>query len=238
MAWLLFDTSIGACGVSWNDAGLSSLQLPEEREDATRSRLLVRSGAGGPMATAESVPGWVRDAIARVRDHLAGKPQDLARVPLDLSGQTPFVRKVLRAARAIPTGRTTTYGKLAAAVGSPGASRAVGRVMATNPWPVIIPCHRVVAASGGTGGFSAYGGLATKERILQIEGATLYTGDAAKHIARFDAEAQKRPGSGGAPLDGCANPRATEDRQPGATSDDVVRCLAYAQDDGAPPPTG
>ena len=186
MAWLLFDTAIGACGVSWNDAGLSSLQLPEECEDATRAKLLVRAGAGRPMATAESVPGWVKDAIARVCEHLAGKPQDLACVPLDLSGQTPFVTKVLRAARAIPAGRTTTYGELAGTVGSPGASRAVGRVMAKNPWPVIVPCHRVVAASGGTGGFSAYGGLATKERILQIEGGTLFAGDAAKQVALFD----------------------------------------------------
>ena len=193
MAWVLFGTAIGACGVSWSDAGLRALQLPEECEDATRAKLLVRSGAGGPMATAESSPGWVKEAIALVSEHLAGKPHDLAGVPLDLAGHTPFVTKVLRAAQAIPAGRTTTYGELARTVGSPGASRAVGRVMATNPWPLIVPCHRVVAASGATGGFSAYGGLATKERILQIEGGTLLTGDAAKQIALFDPGASSDP---------------------------------------------
>ncbi|HSO33321.1 MAG TPA: methylated-DNA--[protein]-cysteine S-methyltransferase [Labilithrix sp.] len=187
MAWLLFETPIGSCGVSWNDAGLTSVQLPEEDPTATRERLLERSGAAGPMATAKTTPGWVKDAVARVREHLAGKPQDLARVPLDVSRVTPFNAKVLRAAQAVPAGRTATYGDLAGVVGSPGASRAVGRAMATNPWPVVVPCHRVVAASGGTGGFSAYGGLVTKEKILQIEGGTLLTGAAAKQTSLFAA---------------------------------------------------
>jgi methylated-DNA-[protein]-cysteine S-methyltransferase len=97
----------------------------------------------------------------------------------------------------VPAGRTATYGDLAGIVGSPGASRAVGRAMATNPWPVIVPCHRVVAASGGTGGFSAYGGVVTKEKMLQLEGGTLLTGAAAKQTSLFDAA----PGARKLPFD-------------------------------------
>ena len=185
MGWLLFATAIGACGAAWSDAGLTAVQLPEEDDDATRERLLARSGEAGPAEA--HAPGWVQDAVTRAREHLAGRPQDLRGVPLDVSRLTPFVVKVLRAAQAIPAGRTATYGELAGAVGSPGASRAVGRAMATNAWPLIVPCHRVVAASGGSGGFSAYGGLFTKERILRIEGATLLADEAAKQIALFDS---------------------------------------------------
>jgi len=179
MGWLLFATAIGACGVAWSDAGLTTVRLPEEDDDATRERLLARSGEAGPAEA--HAPGWVQDAVTRAREHLAGRPQDLRGVPLDVSRLTPFVVKVLRAAQAIPAGRTATYGELAGAVGSPGASRAIGRAMATNAWPLIVPCHRVVAASGGSGG------LFTKERILRIEGATLLADGAAKQIALFDS---------------------------------------------------
>jgi len=184
MSWLLFDTAIGACAVSWNHAGLTAVQLPEENDDATRERLFARAADAGPAEA--QAPSWVEDAVSLAREHLAGRPQDLGHVPLDLSRITPFVVKVLRAAQEIPSGQTATYGELAVLVGSPGASRAIGRAMATNPWPLIVPCHRVVAASGGTGGFSAYGGLVTKEHILRIEGGTLLTGAAAKQISLFD----------------------------------------------------
>lgn len=171
MSWTLFDTTLGACGIAWSDAGLTWFQLPEGDADATRARLV--SKLAGASATLESPPAWVEDAMTRVCEHLAGRPQDLGGIPLDVSRLTPFALKVLRAAQAVPPGKTATYGELATAVGSPGASRAVGRAMATNPWPVIVPCHRVVAAGGGAGGFSAYGGLVTKEKILDLEGATL-----------------------------------------------------------------
>jgi methylated-DNA-[protein]-cysteine S-methyltransferase len=200
MTWLLFETQIGSCGLAWSDVGLTSVQLPEEDREATRERLLANAGDAGPMATAKTTPAWVKDVIARVREHLAGKPQDLARVPLDLSRVTPFNAKVLRAARAVPAGRTATYGDLASIVGSPGASRAVGRAMATNRWPLVVPCHRVVAAGGGTGGFSAYGGIVTKEKLLQLEGATLLTGAAAKQTSLFHAP----PGARKLPFDAAA----------------------------------
>lgn len=173
MIWKLFETGIGTCGLAWNDAGLTWLQLPEEDRDATRARLLSKLEDASPMATTETTPAWVTVAIDRVAEHLGGNPQDLSSVPLDLARIPPFTEKIFRAAQAVPAGQTATYGELAAAVGSPDAARAVGRAMATNPWPVIVPCHRVVAAGGGAGGFSAHGGLATKEKILQLEGGTL-----------------------------------------------------------------
>jgi methylated-DNA-[protein]-cysteine S-methyltransferase len=185
MAWTLFDTAIGPCGVAWSDAGLTGLQLPEEDRKATRDRLLTKSNdTTSKSASEKATPPWVKDAIARVREHLAGKPQELGRIPLDTSGVTDFTAKVYRALQAVPAGRTTTYGELAGIAGSPGASRAVGRAMATNPWPIIVPCHRVVAAGGGAGGFSAYGGVVTKERILKLEGGTLAS---SKQVSLFDA---------------------------------------------------
>lgn len=183
MTWALFETTIGSCGLAWNENGLTVLQLPEEDDDATRARLLTKSGAEGPTMAPKARPAWVNDAITRVREHLAGKPQDLSCIPLDLSRVTPLTAIIYRALQSVPAGRTATYGELAGLAGSPGAARAVGRAMATNPWPVIVPCHRVVAAGGGAGGFSAHGGLVTKERILQIEGATL---DGSRQRSLFD----------------------------------------------------
>lgn len=183
MAWTLFETSIGTCGLAWNENGITGLQLPEADDDATRVRLLTKSGNDGPPSTPTAIPSWVNDAVVRVREHLAGKPQDLSRIPLDLSRVTPLTATIYRALQAVPAGRTATYGELAGLAGSPGAARAVGRAMATNPWPVIVPCHRVVAAGGGAGGFSAHGGVVTKERILQLEGGTL---DRAGQTSLFD----------------------------------------------------
>lgn len=176
MPWMLFETPIGQCGVAWNDAGLTLVQLPEGSDDATRARLLAKASDPGAMETASSAPGWVKNAVARIQKHLAGSIQDLTQIPLDTSLVSPFYAKALRAAQGISAGRTATYGDLAGIAGSPGASRAVGRAMATNRWPIVVPCHRVKAAGRGAGGFSAYGGLVTKERLLQIEGGTLLVG--------------------------------------------------------------
>ena len=209
MPWTLFDTPIGTCGVAWSDAGLTWVQLPEEDRAATRARLLSKAPSlSRTMASAKLTPPWVKDAVARVREHLGGKPQDLTRVPLDVTRMTPFNAKVLRAARSVPAGRTVTYGELAELAGSPGASRAVGRAMATNAFPVIVPCHRVVAAGGGAGGFSAYGGLVTKEKILKLEGGTLasstqaslFTGERGARNLPFDGDAALRALSDADPL--------------------------------------
>jgi methylated-DNA-[protein]-cysteine S-methyltransferase len=216
MAWMLFDTAIGPCGVAWSLAGLTWVQLPEEDRDATRARLLAKVSDAGAMATAKSVPPWVKDAVARVRQHLAGKPQDLGRVPLDVSRVTPFTAKVYRAAQALPAGRTATYGDLAGAVGSPGGSRAIGRAMATNPWPIVVPCHRVVAARGGSGGFSAYGGVVTKEKLLALEGGTLMVRGSAP------ASLVASPGQGSLFSLASSTPRLPFD------ADEAVRALAAA----------
>ncbi|AKU92473.1 Methylated-DNA--protein-cysteine methyltransferase [Vulgatibacter incomptus] len=110
------------------------------------------------------------ETIALARAHLDGRPQDFTRVPLDLSNVSPFAAKVYLALRQVPAGSTVSYGELAREVGSPGAARAVGRAMATNPVPILVPCQRVLAAAGKPGGFSAYGGVLTKERMLALEG--------------------------------------------------------------------
>ena len=162
-----FDTAIGPCGIAWRAQGLAGLQLPEASEAATERRLRRRF----PELTPAVPPPWVKQAIAGVRALLAGERSDLSGVPLDIAGVGAFEVSMLAAARAIPPGRTLTYGELAAQLGDPGLARAVGQALSRNPWPIVVPCHRVTAADGRTGGFSAPGGAATKLRLLEIEGA-------------------------------------------------------------------
>lgn len=175
MPWTLFETSIGPCGLAWSGDGITRAQLPEATREQTEDRLLSRTRDCGSRATTRVTPEWVLGAITLVVDHLAGRATSggLVRVPLDLSDITAFNAKVYRALQAVPAGTTLSYGELARAIGSPGASRAVGRAMAMNPFPIFVPCHRVLASGNKPGGFSAHGGVATKERILAIEGALI-----------------------------------------------------------------
>ncbi len=196
MPWTLFDTAIGTCGVAWSDAGISAVQLPEATKSATSERLLAKSPDAGARASERSTPRPIAQAIALVKKHLDGKPQDLAAVPLDLSSSTEFLTRVYRALQKVPPGSTTTYGGLARAVGSAGAARAIGRAMATNPVPILVPCHRVLGADK-PGGFSAYGGLMTKEKILAIEGwlppsLPLFTAKDTGGSLPYDAEAARK----------------------------------------------
>lgn len=163
----LFDTAVGRCGIAWGPAGIRALQLPEASEVATRTRLARRC----PDALEAEPPGPVRDAVAAIVALLAGEKRDLATVTLDMALVPVFHRRVYDVARTIPPGRTLTYGEVAARLGEPGAARAVGQALGRNPFAIIVPCHRVVAAGGRLGGFSAGGGAATKRRILAIEGA-------------------------------------------------------------------
>jgi methylated-DNA-[protein]-cysteine S-methyltransferase len=163
----LFDTAIGACGIAWRPAGLAGLQLPEASEPAATARLRRRFPDLDPAAP----PPWVEVIVARVRGALAGEAVNLAAVPLDTSGVDAFERKVYRMAQDIERGRTISYGALAARIGDPQLARAVGQALGRNPWPIVVPCHRVTAADGRTGGFSAPGGAATKLKLLEIEGA-------------------------------------------------------------------
>ncbi|HWT11194.1 MAG TPA: methylated-DNA--[protein]-cysteine S-methyltransferase [Allosphingosinicella sp.] len=163
----LFDTRIGACGIAWRESAIAGLQLPEGREATAMARLRRRFPEFAPAAP----PPWVERVIAAVRDHLAGSVADLEAVPLDFAGIGAFEAAVYRAAQQIPAGTTTTYGALARRLGDPHAARAVGQALGRNPWPIVIPCHRVTAADGRAGGFSAPGGRSTKLRLLEIEGA-------------------------------------------------------------------
>ena len=116
-------------------------------------------------------PAPVAEAIERIVTHLEGGSPDLDSIALDLADVQEFDRRVYDIARAIPRGATRTYGEVAAELGDPGAARAVGQALGRNPFPIIVPCHRVLAAAGRPGGFSAHGGVATKLRLLAIEGA-------------------------------------------------------------------
>jgi methylated-DNA-[protein]-cysteine S-methyltransferase len=163
----LFDTAIGVCGLAWAAEAVTASQLPEGQADAARRRLKRRSGAG----EAAPPPGMARH-IQAITALLATGRGDLSAIPLDTDAIGEFERAVYEAARRIPAGSTRTYGELAAEAANPRAARAVGVAMAGNPFPIIVPCHRVLAAGGGFGGFSARGGLAAKARLLQIERAS------------------------------------------------------------------
>ena len=167
LAFTLFDTAIGPCGLVWRGETIVGAALPGVDASATRSHLDRRF----PGAVEAVPPAGVASAIALVVRMLAGDPVDVDTIPVDLSAADPFERRVYEAARAIPRGEVRTYGELAAAIGQPGASRAVGAALGRNPIPIIVPCHRILAASGKSGGFSAPGGTATKFAILNIERA-------------------------------------------------------------------
>ena len=167
--YTLFASPIGDCALAWNDAGLTAVRLPES--SARKLRAAMRRKY--PGLEPQRPPAPAQQAIVAIRLLLAGGPDQLRSVRLDLSQVSPFYREVYEAARRIPAGVTLTYGELAARVGAPGAARAVGQAMGRNPWPLIVPCHRVLAAGGRAGGFSAPGGVTTKLRLLGIEGAPL-----------------------------------------------------------------
>jgi methylated-DNA-[protein]-cysteine S-methyltransferase len=161
-----FDTAIGRLGIAWSDQGVVGVQLPESTEAATRSRIRRRF----PEATEMQPPTTIQAAIDGIAALLAGEPGgDLHAVDLDLHAVSEFDRAVYRVARDIPPGETLTYGEIAERLDDPGAARAVGQALGANPIPIIIPCHRVLAAGGRAGGFSAPGGVATKLELLEIE---------------------------------------------------------------------
>ena len=162
----LFATAIGSCGIAWRGGVVVATRLPDARPETTRARLAERTGGreGTP-------PQAIRDAIAAITALLDGERIDLADIPCDLSGADPFQAKVYTTARAVPPGETTTYGAIAARLGDRRLARAVGRALGRNPLPILVPCHRVVGANGKLTGFSATGGVATKLRMLAIEGA-------------------------------------------------------------------
>jgi len=168
----LFDTALGPCAIAWSAHGIVALQLPEADRRATRARLRRRL----PDALDGDPPADVQRAIEAIVALLEGEPVDLGDVVLDPTGVPDFHRRVYAVARTIAPGTTLTYGEVARRIGEPGAARAVGQALGQNPFAIIVPCHRVLAAEGGIGGFSAGGGRSTKRRMLAIERARLGDG--------------------------------------------------------------
>ncbi len=166
-AFVLFETAIDFCAVIWSERGIVGVQLPEGNARATRERVVKRF----PGALETEPPENVKQAIARMTALLSGEASDLESVSLDLELLSVFNRKVYAVARAIPPGATLTYGDVAERLGDKSLARAVGQALGENPIPLIVPCHRVLAAGGKAGGFSAPGGRVTKLRLLTIEGA-------------------------------------------------------------------
>jgi len=164
-AFCLFDTDIGPCGIAWTDRGVVGVQLPTRTVAATRARLARRFPLGIEAPPTPAVQAAMEGIVAL----LAGEAIDLQGVELDLGDVPEFDASVYRAARTIPPGKTLTYGEIAAKLGDPGLARDVGQALGTNPIPLIVPCHRVLAAGGRAGGFSAPGGVMTKLRLLEIE---------------------------------------------------------------------
>jgi methylated-DNA-[protein]-cysteine S-methyltransferase len=168
-SFAIFDTAIGRCGVVWGARGIRGVQLPMASEDKTRARIRQ---SHGDIAEAPP-PVEVQKAIGGIVELLAGKPNDLRDVALDLDGVPEFNRGVYDIARTIPPGKTMTYGDIAKRLGGVELSRDVGQALGRNPCPVVVPCHRVLAAGGKPGGFSANGGVVTKLKMLAIEGAAV-----------------------------------------------------------------
>ena len=177
----LFDSAIGRCAVAWSARGIAGVLLPEARELAIRRRMQRRF----PQAREAAPPPGVQLVVDGIVALLRGEASDLSAATLDMDGVAPFERRVYEVARTIPPGATLTYGEIAARLGERGLARDVGRALGRNPFPIIVPCHRVLAAGGKPGGFSANGGITTKLRMLSIERArtshapTLFEDDSA-----------------------------------------------------------
>jgi methylated-DNA-[protein]-cysteine S-methyltransferase len=179
MTVLAFPTDLDWMAVAWRDDALQGIvfgyamrrhaEIAVARALKLPPQFFCSAGAGQPS----SEPTWIEDLIAKLQGYAEGKAVDFSEVPLALNHLTPFARRVVEACRRIPRGQARTYGQLAAICGSPGAARAVGSVMAKNRFPLVVPCHRVLAAGGELGGYSAPDGLRMKRRLLAMEGVNL-----------------------------------------------------------------
>ena len=165
--YTLFETAIGWAGVAWGDLGLVAVHLPERDAEIARRGFLRRF----PEVVEAPAPAELASAIERIQALMRGEKADLSAAPLDLSRTPEFNARVYEIARAIPPGETLTYGEIAERLGDKLLARDVGAALGKNPWPIVVPCHRVTAAGGKPGGFSARGGVNTKLKLLAIEGA-------------------------------------------------------------------
>jgi methylated-DNA-[protein]-cysteine S-methyltransferase len=167
LAFAMFETAIGSTAIVWSARGIAGVQLPERSARATRDRVLRRF----PAARETAPPAIMQRAIDDIVGLLGGEPRDLTYVTVDIDGVADFNRRVYAIARTIPPGATLSYGEIAERLGDRSLARDVGQALGQNPVPIIVPCHRVLAAGGKVGGFSAPGGVVTKLRLLTIEGA-------------------------------------------------------------------
>lgn len=169
LEFAVIPTAIGACALVWNEgAEIVGSALPHGSADQVRGA--VRGWYPGAV---EAPPTPVAPAVAALTRLLDEGVGDLAEVRLDMAAVPDFDRRVYQIVRAIPPGETRTYGEVATELGAPGAAQAVGQAMGRNPFPPIVPCHRVLAAGRRIGGFSARGGPRTKLRMLEKEGVYL-----------------------------------------------------------------
>jgi methylated-DNA-[protein]-cysteine S-methyltransferase len=166
IGYTIVDTAIGPVGVAWSAEGVCRVALPERDRTRMETRFAARLGGAAPAEP----PATVAAAIALIRRYAEGETVDFSGVPIDLDGADLFRRAIYQAARGLGFGETTTYGGLADAAGHPGKARETGEALGRNPVPIIVPCHRIVAAGGKIGGFSAPGGSSTKEKLLALEG--------------------------------------------------------------------
>jgi methylated-DNA-[protein]-cysteine S-methyltransferase len=167
ISFTLFETVIGWAGLAWADKGLVGCYLPEADPEHARTSFLRRF----PDARETAPSDEVSHAIAEIRRLMAGEHVDLTDIPIDIARVPDFNARVYEIARAIPPGETLTYGEIAVKLGDKLLARDVGAALGKNPWPIVVPCHRVTAAGGKLGGFSARGGVNTKVKLLAIEGA-------------------------------------------------------------------
>jgi methylated-DNA-[protein]-cysteine S-methyltransferase len=165
--YALFDTAIGFAGIAWNETGLVGCHLPEQDPEGSRRSFLRKF----PDATESPIPARLAATVDGIRALMRGEKPDLLDAPLDIGRVPEFNARVYEIARSIPPGETLTYGEIAVKLGDRLLARDVGAALGANPWPIVVPCHRVTAAGGKLGGFSARGGVNTKVKLLAIEGA-------------------------------------------------------------------
>ncbi len=163
----VFETAIGWAGIAWAEQGLIGAHLPERDPGVVRKSFARRF----PEATEAALPPELAPVMESIRALMQREKADLSTAPLDLARVPEFNAKVYEIARRIPPGETLTYGDIAKQLGDRLLARDVGAALGKNPWPIVVPCHRVTAAGGKLGGFSARGGAMTKLKLLEIEGA-------------------------------------------------------------------
>ena len=164
--YTIFDSTIGRCGIAWGASGIVAVQLPEAREIDTRRRMLRQYPDARELRPSRNA----EIAIEGIAALLRCQPSDFSDVTLDMRGMPPFNRRVCEVARTIPRGETVTLAEFARQLGAGGATHAVGQAIGRNPFAILVPCHRVLAADGSLRGYTGGGGIRTKQQLLMLEG--------------------------------------------------------------------